>query len=61
LPPRARYDLSRFDAGAFSAFHHPFLEPGIEARRITYSPDPLSRNEYDATIVVFRVTRRFDS
>src|SRR5262249_57686236 len=46
LPPRGRYDLSRVDAGAFLAFHHPFLEPAIEVRRITYSQDPLSRNDY---------------
>jgi len=60
LPPRGRYDLSRFDAGIFLNFHHPFIEPGIEVRRITYSQDPLSRNDYDATIVVFRLTRNFD-
>jgi hypothetical protein len=60
LPARGRFDLSRFDAGAFLAWHHPFLEPGIEVRRITYSQDPLSRNDYKATIVVFRLTRHFD-
>ncbi len=60
LPPQGRYDLSRFDAGVFLAFHHPFLEPAIEVRRITYSQRPLSRNDYDATIAVFRLTRRFD-
>ena len=60
LPPQGRYDLSRFDAGVFLAFHHPLIEPGIEVRRITYSQEPLSRNDYDATIAVFRLTRRFD-
>jgi hypothetical protein len=60
LPPRGRYDLSRFDAGAFLALHHPFIEPGIEVRRITYSQEPLTRNDYDATIVVFPLARRFD-
>ncbi len=60
LPQRGRYDLSRVDAGAFLAFHHPFLEPGIEVRRISYSQEPLSLNDYDATIVVFRLTRHFD-
>jgi hypothetical protein len=40
--------------------HHSFLEPEIEVRRITYAQRPLSRNDYDATIVVFRLTRRFD-
>src|SRR5262249_33921502 len=60
LPPQKRYDLSRFDAGAFLAFHHPFIEPAIEIRRITYRQDPLSRNDYKATIAVFRLTRRFD-
>lgn len=60
LPSRGRYDLSRIDAGATLAFHHPFLEPAIEVRRITYSERPLERNDYDATIVVFRLTRHFD-
>lgn len=60
LPHQGRYDLDRIDAGAFLAFHHPLLEPGIEVRRITYSQAPLHGNDYDATIVVFRLTRRFD-
>ncbi len=60
VPPQGRFDLSRIDASAFLAFHHPFLEPGIEVRRISYSQDPLSQNDYDATIVLFRFTRRFD-
>ena len=60
LPAQGRYDLSRFDAGVFLAFHHPLIEPGIEVRRITYSQAPLSRNDYEATIAVFRLTRRFD-
>jgi hypothetical protein len=29
-------------------------------RRITYSQEPLTQNDYDATIVVFRLARRFD-
>jgi hypothetical protein len=29
-------------------------------RRITYSQQPLTKNDYDATIAVFRLTRRFD-
>ena len=53
-------DLSRFDGGAFLALHHFFLKPQIEVRRINYMQRPLSRNDYDATIVVFRLTRRFD-
>jgi len=53
-------DLSRFDGGAFLALHHFFLKPQIEVRRINYMQRPLSRNDYDATIVVFRFTRRFD-
>jgi hypothetical protein len=60
LPPNAQYDLSRFDGGAFVALHNSFLEPQIEVRRITYTQRPLSRNDYDATIVVFRFTRGFD-
>jgi hypothetical protein len=60
LPSQGRYDLSRIDAGAFLAWHYPLLEPGIEVRRITYTQEPLTKNDYDATIVVFRLTRRFD-
>jgi hypothetical protein len=60
LPSQGQYNLSRIDAGAFLAFHHPFIEPGIEVRRITYSQQPLTKNDYDATIVVFRLTRHFD-
>src|SRR5262249_5325159 len=60
LPPQGRYDLSRFDGGVFLTFHYPFVEPGIEVRRITYAQAPLSRNDYDATIAVFRLTRGFD-
>jgi hypothetical protein len=60
LPRKGRYDLSRIDAGAYLAFHHPFVEPGIDVRRITYSQRPLDGNDYDATIVLFRLTRRFD-
>lgn len=60
LPPATGYDLDRIDAGVFLTFRHPFLEPGIEVRRIQYTQRPLRRNDYDATIAVFRLTRRFD-
>jgi len=58
---RTRYDLSRIDAGAFLTWHHRWLEPGIEVRRIEYTEPTLPANDYDATIVAFTVTRRFDT
>src|SRR5262249_22112883 len=61
LPQGGQYNLDRIDAGAFLAFHHPFVEPGIEVRRISYTQDPLSANDYSATIVEFRLTRHFSS
>ncbi len=60
LPARAPWDLSRIDAGAFLTFRHPWIEPGIEVRRIEYTEPSRARNDYDATIVLFRLTRRFD-
>jgi len=58
---RTRFDLSRIDAGAFLTWHHRWLEPGIEVRRIVYNEPSLPANDYDATIVAFTVTRRFDT
>jgi hypothetical protein len=58
---RTRFDLSRIDAGAFLAWHHPWVEPGIEVRRIEYNEPQLPRNDYDATIVALTLTRRFDT
>lgn len=60
LPASERWDLDRVDAGAFLTFRHPWVEPGIEVRRITYEEPSRPRNDYDATIVLFRLTRRFD-
>jgi hypothetical protein len=57
--PHTRFDLSRIDAGAFLAWHHPWIEPGIEVRRIEYTEPQLPRNEYQATIVALTLTRRF--
>lgn len=58
---RTHYDLSRIDAGAFLSWHHAWVEPGIEIRRIEYDEPHLPRNDYDATIVAFTLTRRFST
>ncbi len=60
LPANERWNLDRIDAGAFLTFRHPFVEPGIEVRRIEYEEPSRPGNDYDATIVLFRLTRRFD-
>jgi len=56
---RTRFDLSRIDAGAFLTWRHPWIEPGVEVRRIEYVEPRLERNEYEATIVALTLTRRF--
>lgn len=58
---RTRFDLSRVDAAAFLVWHHRWIEPGIEVRRIEYAEPTLPANDYDATVVAFTVTRRFDT
>jgi hypothetical protein len=54
-----RYDLDRFDSGVFLTLLHDFLEPTIEFRYIDYAERPLTDNDYRATIVVLRATKRF--
>jgi hypothetical protein len=54
------FDLNRIDAGAFLTFHNKVLEPTVEVRRIDYNQRVLSLNDYDATIVLIKLTRRFD-
>jgi hypothetical protein len=54
------YDLNRIDGGAFLTFYHHCLEPTIEFRMIDYNQSPLSRNDYQATIVGLRATKRFN-
>ncbi len=54
-----RYDLDRFDTGVFLTLLHGFLEPTVEFRYVDYTQRPLAENDYRATIVVLRATRRF--
>jgi hypothetical protein len=54
------YDLSRVDAGWFFTYHTSLVDPGIEFRRIVYNEPSLPRNDYDATILLFRITKRFN-
>jgi hypothetical protein len=53
------FDLSRVDGGFFLAWHHPFLEPSIEFRRIDYTERVLPRNDYRATIVALKIRKAF--
>jgi hypothetical protein len=57
--PRTFYDLDRIDAGMFVTLRHRWLEPTIEVRRIEYRQPALPRNDYDATIVNFKLTKRW--
>src|SRR5262249_26932564 len=61
LVGRSIFDLDRIDAGAFLAWIHPWVEPGIEVRRIEYTEASKPRNDYEATIVAMTLTRRFGS
>jgi hypothetical protein len=56
---RTRYDLDRFDSGVFLTLVHDFLEPTVEFRYIDYAERPLGDNDYRATILVLRATKRF--
>jgi hypothetical protein len=57
--PRSFFDLDRVDGSAFLTLHHRFLEPTIEVREINYTERVLPRNDYRATILGFKVTKRF--
>lgn len=59
--PRTPYDLDRVDGGAFLSFLHPWVEPSVEVRRIEFGERVLSRNDYEATIVVLKLTKRLGS
>lgn len=59
LGGRTRFDLDRIDGGAFLTLHHRLVEPSIEFRMIEYDERVLPRNDYRATIVAFKLTRRF--
>jgi hypothetical protein len=57
---RTAFDLRRVDGGLFLTWIHRLVEPGIEFRMIDYRERVLPGNDYRATIVVFRLTKRFD-
>jgi hypothetical protein len=59
LRGRTRFALDRVDGGAFLTWRHPWLEPTVEVRRVEYGEPELSRNDYDATIVTLKLTKRF--
>jgi hypothetical protein len=53
------YDLDRVDGGAFLTLQHRWLEPTLEFRMVDYNQHELPRNDYRATIVVVKVTKRW--
>ncbi len=55
---RKVYDVDRLDAGTFLAVRHRLLEPSIEIRWVDYDERVLSRNDYRATIIAFKLTKR---
>jgi hypothetical protein len=59
LTGRKFFDLDRIDGGAFLALHHRLIEPSIEFRMIDYAERVLPRNDYRATIVAFKLTKRW--
>lgn len=56
---RSFFDLTRVDGSAFLTLHHWLVDPTLEVRRIEYDERVLGRNDYSATIVVFKLTRRW--
>ena len=52
------FDLDRIDGGAFLALHHRLLEPSVEFRMIDYDERVLPENDYRATILLFKLTKR---
>jgi hypothetical protein len=58
LSGRKSFDLDRIDGGAFLVLRHRFIEPAIEFRMIDYNERVLPRNDYRATIVAFKLTKR---
>ena len=53
------YDLNRIDGGGFVTLHHRIVEPTIEFRIIDYNERVLPANDYRATIVTFKLTKRW--
>jgi len=56
---RTFFDLDRVDGGVFLTLHHRLVEPTLEFRMIDYDERVLPNNDYRATIVLVRLTRRF--
>jgi hypothetical protein len=56
---RTRFALDRVDGGVFLAWRHRWVEPSVEVRVVDYEEPVLPRNDYQATIVVLSLTRRF--
>jgi hypothetical protein len=56
---RSFFDLSRIDGGATLTWRHRLFEPSLEFRMIEYDERVLPANDYRATIVAIRVTKRF--
>jgi hypothetical protein len=56
---RTFFDLDRVDGGAFLTLHHRLVEPTLEFRMIDYDERVLPRNDYRATMILVRLTRRF--
>jgi hypothetical protein len=54
------FALDRTDFGVFLAWHHPWLEPSIDFRHIGYREQDLPANNYRATIVALKLTKRFN-
>jgi hypothetical protein len=59
LAGRKLFDLDRVDGGAFLLLRHRWAEPAIEFRMIEYDERVLPRNDYRATLLTLKVTRRF--
>jgi hypothetical protein len=55
-----RFDLDRIDVGGFVALRHRWVEPSIEVRFVDYDERTLPRNDYRATIVVVKLTKRWN-
>lgn len=56
---QTRYDLDRVDGGVSLAWLHRVIEPSVEFRIIDYAEPTLDRNDYRATIVTVRLTKRW--
>ncbi len=56
---RSFFDLTRVDGAFFLTLHHWLVDPTLEVRRIEYDERVLKRNDYSATIIAFKLTRRW--